>query len=331
MKVYSYELNFHSYLTSPVPSYTIFGALCWAVKFLFGERELEKIIQLFDSRELFISSLMPTSNGKKQFFKPILKPKNLTEEDREKLGLENATEFRIFIKKYKKLTYVPLEVLKGVLDGKITDDRKLAYEVRNLSSKSLFPYSILSIPHASINRITGSTSEGGTLYFEETLGVTADSYFFLIAVESQDIIPELITPAIKLLEDWGIGGNRSIGFGSFKLTNVERELELEPYVQSKGKVLINLSKTFPTKNINFEKSYYQIETFRGTVDSGFFNRIWKDKTLYIKEGSRLVLKEPTKTPGMLWKVFDNPNVYQHGIAFPLFIKGEVKDEECTRV
>jgi len=328
MKVYSCELEFRSFLTTPVPSYTLFGALCWSVKFLFGQEKLNEFLQLSDTGKVLISSLMPVFNGRKQFFKPILEPKLLTEDDREKLELKDNTQFRSFLKKFKKLEFIPFETLKKVLDGQVTDDRELALEVKDIiKNANNRPYIPLSIPHANINRITGSTSEGGTLYFEETIGVAADSYFFLIGVEDENISSDVIEPALKLLEDWGFGGNRSIGFGSFKLIGWRRDPDIEQYVQNRTKTLITLSKTLPTKNIDFEKSFYQVETFRGTVDSGFFNRLWKDKTLHIKEGSYLTLKdnEPVEIPGKLWKVFNNLNVYQHGKAFPLFVKGAVKD------
>jgi len=328
MKVYSCELEFRSYLTTPVPSYTLFGALCWSVRFLFGQEKLNEVLQLSNRGEILISSLMPVLNGRKQFFKPILEPKPLTEEDREKLRLGDNTQFRSFLKKFKKLEFIPFKILKKVLDGQVTSDRELALEVKDIvKNTNNRPYTTLSIPHANINRITGSTSEGGTLYFGETLGATADRYFFLIGAKDENLILDIIKPALKLLEDWGFGGNRSIGFGSFKLKRWCRELEVETYVQNRSSTLITLSKTLPTKNIEFEKSFYQIETFRGTVDSGFFNRLWKDKTLYIKEGSYLILKEnePVEIPGKLWKVFNDLNVYQHGKAFPLFVKGAVKD------
>ncbi len=330
MKVYSFELEFHSYLTTPVPSYTLFGALCWSVKFLFGKEKLKEVLQLADRGEILISSLMPVVNGEEHFFKPVLEPKPLTEEDREKLRLGDNTQFRSFLKKFKKLKFVPLEILKKVLDRQITNDRELAFEVKDIiKDTNNRPYIPLSIPHANINRITGSTSEGGTLYFEETLGATSDSYFFLLGVEDENLVSDIVKPALKLLEDWGLGGNRSIGFGSFKLKDWRRKHELEAYVQGRTKTLITLSKTLPTRNINFEKSFYQIETFRGTVDSGFFNKLWKDKTLYIKEGSYLTLKNnecnSVEIPGKLWKVFDSLNVYQHGKAFPLFVKGANKD------
>ena len=347
MYVYSCELEFYSYLTSPVPSYTLFGALCWSARFLFGEEKLKDILQMADRGEILISSLMPIINEEKQFFKPFLEPKILTKKDREELNLENDTQFRSFLKKFKKLEFVPFKILKKILNGQITNDRDLAFEVfevknvikdnksednKNVSKDKNVnrrPYILLSIPHANINRITGSTSEGGTLYFEETLGAAADSYFFLVGVEDENLISDIVKPALNLLEDWGLGGNRSTGFGSFKLKRWHRKPEIEEYVQNRTQTLITLSKTLPTRNVNFGKSFYQIETFRGTVDSGFFSKLWKDKTLYIKEGSylRFSKDKSAEIPGKLWKVFNDLNVYQHGKAFPLFVKGAVKDDK----
>jgi CRISPR-associated protein Csm4 len=55
-------------------SFTLFGAICWGVRVLYGEDELEKMLEAFLNEPPFIiSSPLFEKNGKLLFPKPILK------------------------------------------------------------------------------------------------------------------------------------------------------------------------------------------------------------------------------------------------------------------
>ena len=74
LKVFKFILKPESYFSEKLSSFTIFGALCWAVRFLYGEKELSRLIESVKKGEFLLSSAMPRIDGKDYVFKPILKP-----------------------------------------------------------------------------------------------------------------------------------------------------------------------------------------------------------------------------------------------------------------
>ncbi len=262
---------------------------------------------------------MPIVNGEPWFFKPSLEPEHIPPEE---LGFnkddkEEMSYFRILIKEFKKLPYVPFPVLEKVLEGKVKTDRELFLEVKTLLQEKNLPTIVLtSLPHAKVNRISGSTAEGGEFFFEESYYLPSNLHF-LIAVSEESFFEKTIIPALKLLQDFGLGGNKSIGFGSFSFS-YERYRALEPSLNSKEKKFITLSEVVATNKINYEKSFYEIETYKGTVESGYKDYLWKPKVFYLKAGSLISLKESEVSAGALMKIDDE--LYHYGLEFPLFIK-----------
>jgi CRISPR-associated protein Csm4 len=228
LKVFKFILKPESYFSEKLSSFTIFGALCWAVRFLYGEKELSRLIESVKKGEFLLSSAMPRIDGKDYVFKPILKPEHLKEE---KIGITGESEFRNFIKKFKKLSFVSIDTLMDVANGRISDDNSLAEKVKNEVDKDFSPLFLQSLPHAKINRITNTTSEGGEFYFEESFFFMSEIYF-LLAVEDEENA-ERVESALKLLQDWGIGGNRSIGFGCFSFRMERSKKFIETSLQLK--------------------------------------------------------------------------------------------------
>jgi len=249
-----------------------------------------------------------------------LKPKIFGEEVKKTLEIKRDDEsrFRNFIKKFKKLPFVPIEVLIEVASGRIEDDTSLAKRVSNEVSRDFSLSDLQSLPHAKLNRITNSTSEGGEFYFEESIFFKSELYF-LLAVEEKEIVEKLVQPALKLIQDWGLGGNRSIGFGSFSF-KVEESSQFEELLNKKSDTFITLSPVIATDRIDYNGSFYNLETFKGAIDSGYQDFLWKPKIFYLKEGSCLKLKEEKrKFAGALFRISENVEVYQYGLEFPIYV------------
>ena len=327
-KVFRITLKPLSYFSSELSPHTIFGALCWAVKYLYGEKRVSELIKLVKERKFLISSAMPVVDGELYVFKPILKPERI---EMENLKFWNSneenkeSEFRNFIKKFKKLSFVPLGVLEKVSEGEIKNDKDLMLTLGKEPGE-VSPFTSLALPHAKLNRITNSTSEGGEFYFEESLFFKSDVYF-LVAVKKEDVIGDMLIPTLKLLQDWGIGGNRSVGFGSFSF-EIERENRFEKLINRNGKEFITLSPVVATDRIDYEKSFYDIKTYKGAMESGYQNFLWKPKIFYLKAGSLIKLKEDSKFAGALIKPFEEVELYHYGFEFPIYIK-ESGDESQT--
>jgi CRISPR-associated protein Csm4 len=319
-KVFRFILKPIGYFSTELSSFTIFGALCWAVRYLYGEEKVLELIRLVKDKKFLLSSAMPWIDGKDYIFKPILKPEHIKKED---IGIEDEGKFRNFIKKFRKLSFVPFDTLIKVTEGEIKSDRDLMISLKKEIDKEISLFSFLSLPHAKLNRITNSTSEGGEFYFEESLFFKFKIYF-LAAVKDENHIDGIIAPSLKLLQDWGIGGNRSIGFGSFSF-EVKRTEEFEKFINQKGRKFITLSPVVATDRIDYRESFYDIKTYKGAIESGYKEFLWKPRIFYLKGGSLIKLKEGREVAGALLKPFENIELYHYGLEFPVYIK-ESQDE-----
>ena len=316
-------------------SHTIFGALCWALKSLSGEESLNSFLKEVKEGNFLLSSFMPLVNGEELVFRPLLKPA-LLNEIFEKWEIKDETEQRNLIKAIKRLPFIPFSIFKEVAEGKIKSDDSLAEEIfkkfseeenaesvsegikkylknmRELSSDSV-------IPHAKINRITGSTSYGGEFFFEESK-IFEGNFYFLIAVSSEEFLNDYIGPSLRLIEDWGIGGNRSVGSGNVKFRKIERAQNFEDLINRKSSKFVTLSPVIATTKINYEESYYDLKAFKGAIESGYLPFVWKPKFFYLKEGSVIKLKKNKDFAGTLFKPFEDKNLYHYGLEFPIYIQ-----------
>ncbi|SNZ09090.1 CRISPR-associated protein Csm4 [Persephonella hydrogeniphila] len=318
MNLYKIDITPYSLFKDLPSSYTIFGAISWAYSLLYGEDKLQKVLSDFENGNVpfIISSIFPREGKNYYFPKPNLKAKREENSD-------------IDYKKLKKISYVNLDTLKKVLDGEIKTELELnKFLKRFLENESLQKVSLASkdsIPHASIDRLYGTTEGSGEFYFEEITAVSEG--FILIALRDDDLKKEL-EAIFNLLQDIGLGGNRSIGYGKVRFSSFEPFPEIEKYFHEKTERFLTLSPVIPeSKTYDLKDSYYYYFTFRGAVDNNYDFKnvdIWKEKVIYLKEGSTLKVKNPKDIYGQFYpaKNINGKKIFQYGLAFPLFIQGD---------
>lgn len=138
---------------SPIRSFTLFGAICWGIRYLYSQEELERmLLQFAEGNPPFIlSSPIMEKDGKLYFPKP-----QITLGDIDYCDDELHKKYN-YAKKLKGLRYVKEEVFKRFLDGEmkslmdIGNEDDLSVKKDDLSVKKVI------VPHASINRITNTT------------------------------------------------------------------------------------------------------------------------------------------------------------------------------
>ncbi|WP_457621972.1 type III-A CRISPR-associated RAMP protein Csm4 [Persephonella sp.] len=313
MNLYKIDIIPVSLFTDIPSSYTIFGAICWAYRTIFGERELENLLNSFanNNPSFLISSILPRKDGTYYFPKPNLKAKRGNQE--------------LDYKKLKKISFIDLALFKKVLDGVIKNELDLNNEIEKNLHKIVSLTSKSSIPHAKIDRLHGTTKGSGDLFFESI--TTLNESFLLIAVKDNDIKKKLRI-IFSFLQDIGLGGNRSVGYGRIIFGEFEPFNDLEQYFQNQNDKFVTLSPVIPEKDTyNFSDSYYDYFTFRGAIDNNYdFKKIdiWKDKVIYLKEGSTLKVKTRKEIYGQFYlaKEINGKKIYQYGLAFPLYIQGD---------
>jgi CRISPR-associated protein Csm4 len=118
-------------------SVTIWGTLCWGIRYLWGESELEDFIARHQTGvpDLIVSSAFPfKQQGKKRtpfFPNPLVSPPDL---DWEESIPDSLTKYRLK-KKLKDLEFLSLEDFQEVLHGRLTETDLLDRQLNEYNRK----------------------------------------------------------------------------------------------------------------------------------------------------------------------------------------------------
>ena len=307
---------------------TLWGALCWGIRYLWGEKELELLIENYKKGQpdFVISSVFPFKQqyGKEKipfFPNPLVLAPAINRE-----ANDTIDDYRLR-KKLKKIAWLNLTDFSNMLKGQLTVDdlliRLRKEEIRkneaeekreeyvplpetiDLAPPERFEY---SMTHNTIDRLQGGTlqlptSDGDTagqlFHAEETYWVDAHNdsdserpntgIYFLVEGNIEKIVPVL-----RLFRDLGIGADRTSGKGSFDF-EVE-DFELPEPTAATSNALMNLSLWLPTEEELSELKgiQYQLERREGYV-GGYRQRRIKQPRLYFAEGS--VFERPSGYKG----------------------------------
>ena len=317
INVYEVVLEPQSPLASSLSANTVFGALCWAVYLLYGEGELNNLLSCIKKGELLLSSPMPESKrGKKYFFFPLL-PFLL--EGKSKEGN---------VKKVKSLKYIP-EGEFCVLLEYLRKKRKFLvnlYEVfsddslENLQREVGSLFSKVYSSRVKLDSLTTSTGSGGDFFFHPSLYLKTNLFVFVACSKKTW---ELLEPAFRLLADLGLGAEKSVGYGRFRIKRMGRALGYEKVFRLRegGDLFITLSPVLATDRIDYEESFYEVFPFRGALEGtyGVSGNIWKPWLFYLKEGSIIKKKECLVAGGLFEFSENGQKNYTYGVEFPVFI------------
>ncbi|MEO0091509.1 MAG: RAMP superfamily CRISPR-associated protein [candidate division WOR-3 bacterium] len=173
-----------------------------------------------------------------------------------------------------------------------------------------------------IDRISFATVPGGEIYYQQEMYLNpnvCELYFLLM---TEDI--EFFKPIFRWLEDTGIGGNRTVGRGFYKIT-IQGEVNLPN--DKNAKTFLALAKFLPKENEiewQSDNNFYDLLVYQPRLDTMFFKggQFIKDSVTYIKEGSVLEAKERKSYYGMLRPSIEiqKQKIYQYGLTIPIFIK-----------
>jgi len=336
------KTNFHTYLHSD----TLWGNLVYAYKLLYGEEALINLLKSYLQGDFpfVVSSMFPyeiIKNASEQiiyyFPKPLL--------NAETIEVETPDDM-VIMKEFKSIRFVEQrifeEYLKGMLDDKLLFQRLKIYreaeekinkstsleedeikKYENLIDQNKFRYISNFKPiynlHNSIDRMTGSTLESdgkGQLYWEEEFAFGDEMGLFFLAEVSK---LEEFKAMMRLLSHIGIGGNRSIGKGSFDFEIDDFKLN----IPSASNSFIALSLYHPTREeldmISNESTqkFYDINIRIGAVGK-YLNTEFQEKNPVhcFTEGSTFFVQEKLK--GCLVKtaqINEQMNVYSNYLFF----------------
>jgi CRISPR-associated protein Csm4 len=340
MKMYQIKLVPLSSIFQCFPtSDTLFGAICWGIKRIYGETTLCEILNDFPKKPKFvISSSFPYLEGNKSsitfFPKPVFTGVKISDIN-EISGNDKKSKVDIIgrYKKFKTVEYVSGSVFNEILDGfseKFLFKRFLNEEyvissgilmerekLEECFNSSNVIYSIELVQKNSIDRLRMSTGEIGQTFYQQEY-YTSNSFRLHFLIKTEEL--NFFMPVFRYLEDKGIGGNRSTGKGRYKI-EVIGEIKIGDDSSSK---FVTLSRYIMDMD-EAEPISYEIFPIRSKVDSEAEFKgedVWKSRVMYIKEGSIIEAKQKKEFYGKIpiVKEIDGKKIYQNGIAFPVFGK-----------
>jgi len=318
---------------------TLFGAVCWGIRRLYGKERLLELLEGFEAHpwRFILSSAFPRLDGSVLCFP---RPASSGARGSELASLAGDKKGQVQAagnyKTFQKFPYVTAGVLallreslgefglfqrygKDILDT--GDILHLRGELKEEEGKVPL-WKKATAQKNSIDRFTWSTTPGGETFYTQEISLSprAGLYFFL----RTDALESLL-PVLRYLEDSGIGGNRSVGRGFYKI-----EVEVPPadLFHERGSAFMALSRYLPEP---------------GEVDPGREPRAWtllpvqskvesaeefdgadvqKKRVAYLAEGAVIGVAERREWYGRLADVtpagLQGARIYQNGLALPLF-------------
>ncbi len=175
-----------------------------------------------------------------------------------------------------------------------------------------------------LNRLNFCTGEGELFFTPETFlnqnsfnGYQMAFHFLL----RSDMDESALRGAFRWLEDSGIGGDRSVGTGHYRIKMMTVSDSL--FENASGKVFMTLARYLPHDEDGIVKPLsYELLSYRGSAESKRLgDRTWKERVLYFREGSVFEVEAGKARYGRLAKVLKISGqdvVRQYGFAFPVF-------------
>lgn len=295
---------------------TLWGMLCWGVRYLWGGPELEKFIKRAASNqpEFVITSTFPfKQHGTERipfFPNPLLLPPSVPE------TVVNNTLSEVRARKeLKDVEWLGLEDFEAALYGKLSSEDLLvriraARELREMAQNDgteHIPFGqtvrltaperkVFSQTHNTIDRLQGGTltklddngDPAGQLFHADEIfwrdpddetNETNTGLFFL--ADGPDL--SKIEPILNLFRHLGFGADRTSGKGFFDFEISDFTNPEPPATETNA--LLNLSLFHPTRDelISLNGLQYMLEKREGYVGSRELRR--KQPRFYFKEGS----------------------------------------------
>jgi CRISPR-associated protein Csm4 len=320
---------------------TVWGIICWGIRNVYGAEALENFLgsTLEGNPGFIVSSAFPmTRRGEmNELFlpRPILPLKPYADPD-VKLSRQELINRSQLDKKNKKKQYINKEDFISIIHGQIEMEEALA----NQGPPDLESF---SVTHNTIDRIRGGTLQKDNMgqlfhtdeyYFNTDPGNGTDSGLFFLA-SGPDV--SMLEGAMRWLGHTGIGGNRNIGKGKFKIDIDEFTLDQPDDFNA----FMTLSLCYPSIERNEPSKFkslplfnYVLEERRGYFGFQRYGMYIKPPVLMFKEGSVFPALQGHEKFGGLIKISDRAGmksdshpVYHYGIGFMVKLKIQTTDED----
>jgi CRISPR-associated protein Csm4 len=267
---------------------TLFGALCWGIRWTHGEPALLGFLEACDRGDppFVLSSVFPFAEGEKEpvyyLPRPLHWPAAPPGRDLESLSRA---------KRVRRVAYCSQSVFIQVVSGRppalesLDDpgDGCLA-----APGEAVPALQDVDVDRNAINRVTGAVQEG-RLFFGQETGIARGGAYFMIRMRDAAARP-LVDAALRFMEDRGIGGDASVGRGQVRVAVEEGDLLPESPTAPRH-VTLSLLHPSPADRDHLAavagSSAYRLVKRKGRVESLYAptEQPWKTTLVMLAEGS----------------------------------------------
>ncbi len=312
MKTFKVVFQLKSSIRTPFHSDTLFGHICWAIKYIKGQPFLKDWLDNFDKNPTLISNAFPLG----KFPKPILPMPEVNEKE---LTLpQNA----FLTKKINRQNLVDEEWFfdnMNNLSGKKLSD----YFVKKITKENEKPVSTsMAVTHNSYDRLTGRVLARNGLFEQEEIFYWNDankgpSFYFLI--QSNTLNQSILSELVEFIELSGFGADKSVGKGQIEIISVE------PYQLDQCQApnaFVSLSNFIP-KNSDELNGYYKPLTKFGKLGGDWATGYLPFKKPVVMLQAGAVIKMPSYNEQMIFGKLQrnihgtNPEIVHYGYALPI--------------
>lgn len=279
MRLYKTTLTPISNFATTLKGDTLFGQICWAIRYAFGNEKLESLLANYDSNPFLV-----VSDGFGTGFvpKPTLPSTLLGEKSDDK-------------KLNRKKVWLTLDELRN---GKF-DSAKTDTEAKNLVN------TVATVKN-SLNYKTITTDDSGVFspYSEsESFISPKDIYFLIDDCFSLDELQE----AFKTVSQMGYGKNSSTGKGFFEFSDFE-----EVKISQSSTTFMTLSPVV-LEGQNIKTSYYEPFTRFGKHGADLANKSPFKKPLLMANSGAIVVFEEIYTKSYIGKAIKGHSTHQNTV------------------
>lgn len=326
-KDYTIVIRLKSPVVTPFQSDTIFGHICWAVRFLKWKEE-DRLADFLDSYNGEPPLLV--SNGFPEGYlpKPVLPP--VTQDFLGRVFQEEDLKEKAYrIKAIKELDIIPVSTLELLQRETITSEKlfndmnKCFEEIESMKTKQ----ERAIVQHNTINRM-GLKSDGG-LYSQEETFFAVDSGIYNIYLRTNYFSSEELEKIFRYISMDGFGRDKSTGKGHFEF-DVKEGIDLPE--AEKPNAFMTLSSYVPSES-DPVKGHYSLLHKYGKLGGVYAKGVsevegnpFKKPLIMFSAGSVFYDEyERDKTYGQLLdKMHQNEKIRHYAYAFPIGIS--IKDQ-----
>jgi len=357
MRTFRVRLSLVSSLGTPFQADTLFGHICWAIRYLEGEGALTEFLDAYTDGKtpVILSDGMPAIGNR--FYLPYprlpVHPKD-HHQLAERLGIspENRAQRRLFESTCKAVEKKPwveaetlmrraspisvLTILEDCLSLKICPGTMSERDGAQCSCADwqecpaldtglgnsakchyIYPESFAVVTMHNV--IDRITMASVNLYSREDL-FPAHDFYFLISIDEQIFSQDRLAACLDYIARTGYGRDKSSGCGAIRELKVE-EWSLPHVSDANG--FLNLSSAYVPTPGKLPRGFYQVHVKRGKIAEDYVLSYspWKRPILMIRAGA-VFEGDPNAPYGSLLKNvhYQLDQVVQYGYAYPLGVK-----------